>query len=118
MDVTNSFVYLYKKPFLNPYSKHYSNILCLNCIPLGPIAQYVQHVKTQQISEFVNEPNECIYAIMKNDYSNSEYMTIDDLPHFLIYLKQNNYTVHHSFNEIITSNVEVKSHICLFSYAG
>jgi len=118
MNVSNSFIYLFKQPFLNPHTKLYTNILSLNCIPNGPLAQYIQHVKNQKLSEFVNYPSECIYAVLKNDYNSSNYMTPEDLPHFLIYLKQNNYVVHHSFNEIVKSHPEIKSHICLFSYAG
>lgn len=116
MELTNSVVYLFKKTILNPHTQEYANILCVNCIPHGNLAQYVHHINVPKVSEFSPYKNECIYAICKNINCKQDLMTIDDLPLLLIFFKQNNYVIHHSFNEIVNNHSHVNSHLFLFSH--
>jgi hypothetical protein len=106
----NSFV-LYLEPILNSYYKTYQNVITLNTMPLGPIADMVVPISIQKLSPFqeagafsgnLGVRGNCTMVLLRypkavcggaNMKNTDSFMTADDIPSVISYLLSNGYTV-------------------------
>jgi len=104
---------LYLEPILNPYFKAYQNIITLDNMPNGPLADMVTSINLPKLSPFqeagvFSTPNfgrafigSCVNVLLrypKNacsfNWKNTDvFMGADDIPSVLGYLKTNGYTI-------------------------
>ena len=112
------------EPYLNTYSKQYQNIITIDKVPAGPLAQMVSHFNSPKLSPFqsTNFPNHnlCKYGIRRN-YNTSAcredyFLTADDVPSLLGYLTTNGYTIDTSITKIIHKSNIPKKVVCVVSY--
>lgn len=109
----SSFV-LYLEPILNPYLHSYQNVITLDTMPSGPLADMVSTVNVPKLSPFLEagvfaSPNvgrtlggSCVHVLLRypkaacggvNWKMTDIFMGADDIPAVLGYLKKNGYTV-------------------------
>ena len=101
----NQTITLYLEPVLNTYIKNYMNILTLSGMPTGPLKDLVAPIHSSPLSPFQqaspmfgNFPS-CVYALCRYPKTKPSmnhlrsFMTADDIPAVLGYLRNNGYTV-------------------------
>lgn len=138
----NKTITLYLEPVLNTYFKNYIDILTLSGMPNGPLKDLVAHIQTPPLSPFQqaspmfgNFPS-CVYALcrypkMKPTMNHlRSFMTADDIPAVLGYLRNNGYTVETSLvNMLHRGQIAIggasetrfsgnRKMVCIFSYAA
>jgi len=102
---SSSFI-LYLEPVLNTYYQTYQNIITLNKIPPGPLAEMVTQISISKLSPFQqapllnNSPYNCTFVLLRYpktsglSIKNTDYfMTADDIPSVLSYLQENGYII-------------------------
>jgi len=102
----NSNFILYLEPILNTYYQTYQNVITLNTMPPGPLADMVTQISITKLSPFQqapilnNSPYNCTFVLLRYPKSsgfsikNSDYfMTADDIPSVLSYLQDNGYII-------------------------
>lgn len=129
-------VSLFSQPYLDTYNKCYKNIVVINLMPQGPLADLVKFVHFPRLSEF-KQPGpcstikDCGYAIMSLDgCSNgcgkfgSDLMVVDEIPNLISYLVSNGYSVDTSITKMFnTSDIRFDTNtgnklICFLTYNG
>ena len=127
---------LYLEPVLLPTTQTYHNILTLNAMPPGPLAEMVQRMSFPRLSEFIqyNEetgtyPNQCIYCIKRytpasslNSSNIRNYMFAEDIPNVYGYLTQNGYQIQPdltklTYHTVSRSQPTNRKLVCLFSFS-
>jgi hypothetical protein len=134
-------VVLYSEPFLDTYNQCYKNIVTLNLMPQGPLANYVIRVKKTPLSTFkqstpCNPINKCALAIQKimnsdvnggccvNVKNSCNLMTVDDVPDLFSFLFENGYMADTSLTKMMNaSDVRFQTNnqnklICFLKYVG
>jgi hypothetical protein len=105
----NSHCVLYLEPFFNTFHKTYQNIISINSIPDGPLANLVTSISTSKLSPFQqlnsvsSNPSNCIHVLIRypksadnytSSIKNTDYLLgSDDIPSVLSYLHSNGYIV-------------------------
>jgi len=113
----NSTFVLYLEPILNPYYKAYQNVITLDRMPDGPLAELVTIVNLPKLSPFqeagvFSSPNfgravggSCVHVLMRYKNTNigttqgfnwkttDAFMCADDIPSVFGYLKANGYKI-------------------------
>ena len=89
----NKYYVLYSTLYYDSLSQTYNNILTLDNIPVGKLANIVKSIKISQISrnKIVNN-NICTYAIINENRCG--YYTYNDVQLFITYLLNNNYKIY------------------------
>tara|TARA_B100001758_G_scaffold117449_1_gene100835 strand:+ start:49 stop:411 length:363 start_codon:yes stop_codon:yes gene_type:complete len=84
---------LYNTLYYDTLSETYNNILTVDDIPFGELANLVKSIKISQISrnKIINN-NICTYAILNE--KGCGYYTYNDMPLFITYLLNNNYKIY------------------------
>lgn len=133
---TTNIMSLYLEPILLPTTKTYHNILTLNIVPAGPLAEMVQRISFPRLSEFIqyNEesgsyPNQCVYCLKRykpsEQYTNSSnirnYMFAEDIPNVYGYLTQNGYKIlpdltKLTYHTVTKSQPTNRKLVCMFSF--
>uniref|UniRef100_A0A6C0LAL0 Uncharacterized protein n=1 Tax=viral metagenome TaxID=1070528 RepID=A0A6C0LAL0_9ZZZZ len=115
---------LYLEPIMNPYFKSYQNVITLDRMPDGPLADMVTMVNLPKLSPFQEAGNgfgrgmggSCIHVLLRYrkssglfSWKNSDiFMGTDDIPSVLGYLKANGYTIDTDLTKMMfKSRVEV-----------
>lgn len=119
---------LYLEPILNSYFQTYQNVITLDCMPSGPLADMVTLVDLPKLSPFqeagvFSSPSfgrgmggSCVHVLLRYrkssglfSWKNSDiFMGADDIPSVLGYLKANGYTIDTDLTKMIfKSRVEV-----------
>jgi hypothetical protein len=112
---------LYLEPILNPYFKSYQNIITVDCIPSGPLADMVALVNLPKLSPFQEAGfgfigGSCVHVLLRYpkgsglfNWKNSDiFMGADDIPSVLGYLRCNGYVVDTDLTKMMfKSRVEV-----------
>jgi hypothetical protein len=115
---------LYLEPILNPYLKSYQNIITVDRMPSGALADMVNLVDLPKLSSFQEAGfgfgrgfgGSCVHVLLrypKNacgfNWKNSDiFMGADDIPSVLGYLRDNGYVVDTDLTKMIfKSRVEV-----------
>ena len=110
---TSSTVLFTLEPVLNPLKKTYMQIITLNDIPDGPLAELVTPIHVPQLSPFQQPnfipPHTCIYALLrypkdqrKYSFKDSQsFMYADDMPSVFSYLVDNGYTIQENLTDLM-----------------
>lgn len=110
---SNTIVF-YLEPILNPIYKTYQQIITLDSIPPGPLADMVTSIQVPKLSKFqqfnsLMPAKNCVYALVrypKHSYSanfkNTEsFMSTDDIPSLFSYLSTNGYTIQENLTDLM-----------------
>jgi len=130
---------LFSQPYLDTYNQCYKNIVVVNLMPQGPLAEIVKFVKFPPLSEF-KKPGPCSpikqwgYALMSLggcsmgcDFSKtggSDLMVVDEVPDLISYLVSNGYSVDTSITKMFNnSDIRFDTNtgnklICFITYNG
>ena len=123
-------VTLFSQPFLDTYNQCYKNIVTINLIPQGPLAQFVRRVQFPPLSQFkqpgpCSRINNCGLALTAlNNMCSSGFMIVDEVPNLMSYLLSNGYTINTSITKMLnTSDIRFETEnankiICLVTYNG
>ena len=124
---------LYLEPILNPYFQTYQNIITLNQMPSGSLADMVTVVDLPKLSPFKEagvfsghgiasgHGGSCVHVLLRYrkssglfSWKNSDiFMGADDIPSVLGYLKANGYEVDTDLTKMLfKSRVEVGGVSC------
>jgi len=125
---------LFSQPYLDTYNQCYKNIVVINLMPLGPLADIVRFVQFPPLSEF-KQPGPCSplkkcgLALMSlgsgcNIGCKSDLMVVDEVPDLISFLVNNGYTVDTSITKMF-NNSEIRFDtntgnklICFITYNG
>ena len=107
-------VSLFSQPYLDTYNQCYKNIVVVNLIPQGPLADLVRLVKFPKLSEF-KQPGPC--SLLKqcglaltslNECHGckfgSDLMVVDEIPDLISFLVSNGYTVDTSITKMFNTS--------------
>ena len=113
---------LYLEPILNSYWKTYQNVITLDRMPNGVLADMVTIVNLPKLSAFQEAGNmfgnvsNCVYVLLRYpkksgcfNWKNTDiFMGADDIPSVLGYLRANGYTIDTDLTKMMfKSRVEV-----------
>jgi hypothetical protein len=129
-------VSLFSQPYLDTYNKCYKNIVVINLMPQGPLADLVRFTNFPPLSEFKTPGScsplkQCGYALMSLGGCNmgcgkfgEDLMIVDEVPDLISYLVMNDYSVDTSITKMFNSseirfdtNIGNKL-ICFVTYNG
>jgi len=129
-------VSLFSQPYLDTYNQCYKNIVVINLMPQGPLAELVRRVKFEPLSEFkvstpCNPYKQCGLALMSiNNFNNCmsnkclDLMDVNEVPNLISFLVSNGYTVDTSITKMF-NNSEIRFDtntgnklICFVTYNG
>ena len=114
------------KPYLDTFNKTYRNILTVNIVPQGPLAQFIQLLRLPPLSPFqqhnnYNNNKVCCYAIMNFFGGNYNLMSPDNYPDLLSFLTSNGYQIETQLTALMNQS-EVKMNnsrvLCAATYYG
>jgi hypothetical protein len=114
------------EPYLNTYTKQYQNIITIDKMPLGPLAQLVSHYSSPHLSPFQRTENNCCkYAIRRNYHKGAcrddYFLTAEDIPSLLGYLTSNGYSIDSNTTKIVQKagiGFTNKKMVCIFTYTN
>ena len=119
---------LFSQPYLDTCNECYKNIVVINVIPDGPLADLVRFVKFPPLSEF-KQPGpcsplkQCGYALISlGGYG--DLMVVDEVPDLISYLVSNGYSIDTSITKMFnTSEIRFDTNtgnklICFATYNG
>jgi hypothetical protein len=111
---------LYLEPILNPYLKSYQNVITLDRMPTGVLADMVALVNLPKLSPFQEAGlgfiGSCVHVLLRYpkscglfSWKNSDiFMGADDIPSVLGYLRCNGYVVDTDLTKMMfKSRIEV-----------
>jgi hypothetical protein len=126
-------VTLFSQPFLDTYNQCYKNIVTINLLPQGPLAQLVRKVQFPPLSQF-KQPGPCsrinncgLTLTTLNNICNkgcSGFMIVDEVPNLLSFLMSNGYSINTSITKMLnTSDIRFETEnankiICVVTYNG
>jgi len=130
-------VSLFSQPYLDTYNQCYKNIVVINLMPQGPLADIVRLTQFPPLSEFkapgpCSPMKTCGYALMSLGGSGfgccskngCDLMVVDEVPDLISYLVSNNYTVDTSITKMFNgSDIRFNTNngnklICFTTYQG
>ena len=126
---------LFSRPYLDKYEQCYKNIVTINCVPKGPLGQFVKKIQFPPLSQFkvFSSPceniNNCGYAILSFNSlycgkNGSNLMTTNEVPDLISYLISNGYNVDTSITKMFNSSDirfemdNANKLICFVTYNG
>jgi hypothetical protein len=104
---------LFSRPYLDKYNQCYKNIVTINLVPQGPLAQLVRRIQFPPLSEFkqpgpCSHINNCGLALisLNNDCIKncSNLMVVDEVPNLVSYLLTNGYTIDTSLTKMFNTS--------------
>lgn len=109
---------LYLEPFFHTFHKTYQNIISINSIPDGPLANFVTSIPIpklspfQQLSSITDHPSNCIHVLLRHpkhshttSIKNTDFlMGHDDIPSVFSYLRSNGYTIDTQLTKMLSNN--------------
>ena len=114
---------LFSQPYLNTIGETYTNIITINSIPAGPLAQRVKRISMRALSKFQN-PSEfyggetCALAI-RSLRSPIGIVTIDELDELLISMTEDGYIPNKMMTNMIRDyGSNTRQVIGMFQYYG
>jgi hypothetical protein len=97
----------------------YKNILTINAIPQGPLANYTRclNLAYNRVSAFQTRANAAqtpVYALYNDAH---ELFTLAQLPEFFTFCQTHNYTIEKELTQMLNSQAsQLNSVICYISY--
>ena len=109
---------LFSQPYLDTYNKCYKNIVVINLMPEGPLADLVRFTNFPPLSEFktpgpCSPLKQCGYALMSLGGCNmgcgplrggEDLMVVDEVPDLISYLAMNGYSVDTSITKMFNAS--------------
>ena len=129
-------VALFSQPYLDTYNKCYKNIVVINLMPQGPLADLVRFTNFPPLSEFktpgpCSPLKQCGYALISLGGCNmgcgkfgEDLMVVDEVPDLISYMAMNGYSVDTSITKMFnTSEISFNTNlgnklICFATYNG
>lgn len=128
-------VSLFSQPYLDTYNQCYKNIVVVNLMPMGPLADIVRMTNFPPLSEFKTQGpcsplKQCGYALMSLGEGGcackcgQDFMVVDEIPDLISYLVGNGYTVDTSITKMFNqSEIRFDTNlgnklICFITYNG
>lgn len=122
---------LFSQPYLDTCNECYKNIVVINVIPDGPLADLVRFVKFPPLSEF-KQPGpcsplkQCGYALLSlgTRGCGEDLMVVDEVPDLISYLVSNGYSIDTNITKMFnTSEIRFDTNtgnklICFVTYNG
>ena len=106
-------VSLFSQPYLDKYNQCYKNIVVVNLMPQGPLANIVRFVNFPPLSEF-KQPGHCSplkqcgLALMTLDgcitSRGCDLISVDEVPTLISFLVSNGYTVDTSITKMFNDS--------------
>jgi hypothetical protein len=108
-------VALFSQPYLDTYNKCYKNIVVINLMPQGPLADLVRFTNFPPLSEFktpgpCSPLKQCGYALMSLGGCNmgcgkfgEDLMVVDEVPDLISYMVMNGYSVDTSITKMFNA---------------
>ena len=136
MNQTAKTVTLFSQPFLDTYNQCYKNIVTINLVPQGPLAQLVRRVQFPPLSQFkqpgpCSRINNCGLALTTLNTFNtgcnkngSNLMIVDEVPNLMSFLLSNGYDINTSITKMLNnSDIRFETEnanklICVVTYKG
>lgn len=131
---------LFSQPYLDTINQCYMNIVVVNLIPEGPLANIVKRIQFPPLSPFKQQYTSpcspiktCGYALMSLNNTDggggcmcnsNNLMVVDEVPTLISYLLSNGYTVDTSITKMFnTSDIRFNTNdgnklICFTTYTG
>ncbi len=136
-------VTLYLEPILHAYTKSYMNVLTLDAMPEGPLADMVVHTTFPKLSPFQTIPAytaspfpSCTHVLCRyrgggggfNKARGDQYMFAEDIPSVFGYLRNHGYTIETDLTKLtFDSSIDVgrardrssggrRRMVCMLSY--
>ena len=122
---------LFSQPYLDTYNQCYKNIVVINLLPQGPLADLVKRVKFEPLSEFKQLDSYSPYRSIKQCglaltslYSCNDLMVVDEVPDLISFLVSNGYSVDTSITKMFNnSDIRFDTNtgdqlICFVTYNG
>jgi hypothetical protein len=104
-------VSLFSRPYLDTLSQCYKNIITVNAVPQGSLANLVKCIKTPPLSHFKtnatcsgNATTTCLALYWNNTFSQNKMMTVDDVPYLISFLTENGYTIDTSITKMFNQS--------------
>ena len=131
-------IILFSRPYLDKYNECYKNIITINKVPKGPLANLVRRINTPPLSQFktLNNPcdpiNACCLALSRDGLSfcntrcntRCNLLVVDDVPDLICYLLENDYKIDTSITKMFNqSDITFETNnanklICFITYLG
>jgi hypothetical protein len=109
-DNANNVCSLYLEPVLNNYYKMYQNIITINNIPPGPLANLIARVNTPRLSTFIPNISTVNYTLVVSRYpfnghcafgkNQDQFMYAEDIPNIIGYLEKNGYVIMYNVTDM------------------
>lgn len=112
---------LYIIPFYNHFFRNYQHVILISHSPppSSPLSQYVQSFPSNQLSPFIPSSQHCLdLLVFKNRSIQSShfFLSPDDIPLFIDFLNNHNFTIHNfSFSQSNFPSTVKKQFILSFS---
>ena len=116
---------LFSRPYLDPYTQCYKNIVTINLFPKGPLQNLVKQVKFYPLSPFkqdyCNRETNCGLALCSLQQPNI-MMTVDEVPILFSFLLANGYSIDTSITKMLNdSDIRFQTNnanklICFITY--
>lgn len=121
---------LFSQPYLDRINQCYKNIITINLVPQGPLAQFVRKVQFPPLSEFKHSGpcshiNNCGLAFISFNHHNScanNLMVVDEFPNLVSFLLSNGYSIDTSITKMLnTSDIKFQTEnannlLCFVTY--
>ena len=95
---------IYRRPYLEPTTQSYKNIITIDQMPEGPLSSIVRKVRFIPLSPFKQYNNEGCAFGFDSLINPGSLMKIEELPNLISFLSCNNYVVDTKITKIINSN--------------
>ena len=84
------------EPFFDTKIGKYINIITVSQNPKGPLSSLVKRIYREKLSdkEVIESEDKCLFSIMSTK-NKERYMSLNELPMFYAFLKNNNYDINH-----------------------
>jgi hypothetical protein len=130
-------VTLFSQPYLDTYNQCYKNIVTVNLLPQGPLAQLVRKVQFPPLSQF-KQPGPCsrinncglalttLNSVFYNNLNKgcSGFMIVDEVPNLMSFLLSNGYDINTSITKMLNNSdirfdtENANKIICVVTYNG
>lgn len=118
-------VSLFSQPYLDTFQQRYMNIVVINLMPQGPLANLVRMVAFPPLSEFKRfTPDLKTCGLALRSLCTTDLMGVNEVPSLISFLMSNGYTVDTSITKMFnTSDIRFDTDtgnklICFVTYQG
>ena len=96
---------IYKEIYLDRFLKRYDTVLIVSEVPPN-LNHIIRNIRLEKVS--VHRPDINCGVAFKSFHNSNKYMTIEELPQLIGYLKQYNYVIDYEANKLLASHMNSK----------